>query len=330
MKNVRVVATAAFAAIALFIPCITVSAETVGETVSRNTAAELRAVKYENNETIGKLLAPSRYSLTDKLNKKTEIANREGKNPADITDEQAIKELNQDNVKVMSFEDSFAEVQAEIDIFIQKIIDNPNNPQIGADKYKDKILRNKEKLLLGLTYLNRLYDFNMDGHNLMDALLCESKPRGIYIYPHGMIDNVPAWLIYIGDSGGDKLKISKNAAAFGDGSPFYPITSATSLDAFLEEYRKKWIPNTSMDEWFLQESPAFIVENSSAWDQKNAGIYRRLYDNAEFRSYILPLLTVSEDSIYMIANSATITFGIVDCYIDRNLKADPARYGELR
>ena len=330
MKNVRVVATAAFAAIALFIPCITVSAETVGETVSRNTAAELRAVKYENNETIGKLLAPSRYSLTDKLNKKTEIAKREGKNPADITDEQAIKELNQDNVKVMSFEDSFAEVQAEIDIFIQKIIDNPNNPQIGADKYKDKILRNKEKLLLGLTYLNRLYDFNMDGHNLMDALLCESKPRGIYIYPHGMIDNVPAWLIYIGDSGGDKLKISKNAAAFGDGSPFYPITSATSLDAFLEEYRKKWIPNTSMDEWFLQESPAFIVENSSAWDQKNAGIYRRLYDNAEFRSYILPLLTVSEDSIYMIANSATITFGIVDCYIDRNLKADPARYGELR
>ncbi len=85
-----------------------------------------------------------------------------------------------------------------------------------------------------------------------------------------------------------------------------------------------------MDEWFLQESPAFIVENRSAWDQKNAGIYRRLYDNAEFRSYILPLLTVSEDSIYMIANSATITFGIVDCYIDRNLKANPTRYGELR
>ena len=39
---------------------------------------------------------------------------------------------------------------------------------------------------------------------------------------------------------------------------------------------------------------------------------------------------MSEDSIYMIANSATITFGIVDCYIDRNLKANPTRYGELR
>ena len=43
------------------------------------------------------------------------------------------------------------------------------------------------------------------------------------------------------------------------------------------------------------------------------------------------MLTVSEDSIFVIANSATVTYGIVDCYIDRNLKeADPARYGELR
>ncbi len=329
MKNIKIVAAAAFAAIALLIPSITASAESVGETVSRNTTAELRAVQYENNETIGALLAPSSYSATEKLNKKTEIFKRDGTPYDQISDEQVIKELNQDNVKVMSFEDSFAEVQAEIDIFIQKIIDNPNNPQIGADSYKNKILQNKEKLLLGLTYLNRLYDFEMDGHNFRDALLCESKPYR-YITYYGFIDNVPDWLIYIGGTGGDKLKISKSASAFGSGSPFYPITTATSLDAFLEEYRKKWIPNTSMDEWFLQESPAFIVENSSAWDQKNTGIYRRLYDNAEFRSYILPLLTVSEDSIYMIANSATITFGIVDCYIDRNLKANPTRYGELR
>ncbi len=208
MKNIKIVAAAAFAAIALLIPSITASAESVGETVSRNTTAELRAVQYENNETIGALLAPS-WSKSQILSKKTEIAIREGKSPADITDEQAIKELNKENIKTMSFEDSFAEVQAKIDIFIQKIIDNPNNPQIGADKYKDKILQNKEKLLLGLTYLNRLYDFNMGGHNLMDALLCESKPSKYITYPN-FIGNVPDWLIYIGGIGGDKLKISKN------------------------------------------------------------------------------------------------------------------------
>ena len=95
MKNIRIAAAVAFAAIALFIPCITVSAETVGETVSQNTAAELRAVQYENNETIGKLLAPSSYSATEKLNKKTEIFKRDGTPFDKITDEQVIKELNQ-------------------------------------------------------------------------------------------------------------------------------------------------------------------------------------------------------------------------------------------
>ena len=139
MKNIKIVAAAAFAAIALFIPSITASAESVGETVSRNTAAELRAVQYENNETIGALLAPS-WSKSQILSKKTEIAIREGKSPADITDEQAIKELNKENIKTMSFEDSFAEVQAKIDIFIQKIIDNPNNPQTGAHQYKNQVL----------------------------------------------------------------------------------------------------------------------------------------------------------------------------------------------
>ena len=70
-----------------------------------------------------------------------------------------------------------------------------------------------------------------------------------------------------------------------------------------------------MEEWFVQESPAYILEQSSDWDSKETGIYRRLSADVAFRAHILPLLTVSEDSIYMIANSATITYGIVDCYI---------------
>lgn len=324
MKNIRIVAAAAFAAIALFIPCITVSAETVGETVSQNTATQLKEVKYEDNEIIESLLAPSRYSGTEKLNKKTEIAKREGKSPADITDEQAIKELNKDNVKVMSFEDSFAEIQKNIGEIIQRVVDSTDGAEsTGAASYTDKILQNKEKLLLGLAYINRLYDFDMGGQNIKEVLLYKPGAYGIRV-------NVLDWLIKIGGAGGDTIKISNNANVFGYNKLFWSVTGAGSLEAFLEENRQKWILNTSMDEWFLQESPAFIVENRSAWDQKNAGIYRRLYDNPEFRSYILPLLTVSEDSIYMIANSATITFGIVDCYIDRNLKPDPARYGELR
>ena len=75
MRNIRM-AAAAFIVMMLFIPSITASASSCGETVRQNTTADLQAVDYENNETIGKLLAPSRYTLSEKLNKKTEIARR--------------------------------------------------------------------------------------------------------------------------------------------------------------------------------------------------------------------------------------------------------------
>ncbi len=326
MKNIRIAAVCIM--MALCIPSMTVSAASCGETVSQNTMASLQAVDYETNETIEQLLAPSRYSMEDKLNKKTEIAMREGKSPAGISDEQAEKELNQDNVKAMSFEESFAKVQTEIGAIIRRVVDNTNGAESkGAAFFTNKILQNKEKLLLGLTYLERLYDFDMGDHNIKDVLLYESKPNQ-FIYGN-MIDNVLDWLIFIGGKGGDTLKISNNTRAFGYGNLLGPVTSAASLDAFLEENRKKWIPGTPMDEWFLRESRAYILERSPAGSGK--GLYKRLYDDEAFRAHILPLLTVSEDSVFVIANSATITYGIVDCYIDRNLrKTDPARYAQLR
>ncbi len=325
MKNIRIAIIAALIMAALWIPATTVSAASVGETVSQNTVKELRAVDYENNEEIGKLLAPSRYSGPEKLNKRTEIFKRTGRPFDSITEEEVIKELNQDNIKVMSFGEAFADVQTEIETIIQRVVDNTSNAESkGAAFFTNKILQNKEKLLLGLTYLERLYDFDMGGHNIKAVLLYEP---GAY----GVSTDVLDWLIKIGGAGGETLKISNNDKVFGYNKLFWSVTSSMTLNAFLEENRQKWIPNTPMNQWFSQESPAYMLEKPSAWDSKDAGIYKRLYDNAVSRAYILPLLTVSEDSVYVIANSATITYGIVDCYIHRDLKGtDPLRYKESR
>ena len=141
MKQIRIAIAALFIMMVLLAPSMVALAASCGETVSQDTTAALQAVDYENNEIIGKLLAPSRYSLTDKLSKKTEIALREGKSPADISDEQAIRELNQDNIKVMSFEEAFADVQAEIGEIIQKVVDSTAGAeQKGSAFFTDKIL----------------------------------------------------------------------------------------------------------------------------------------------------------------------------------------------
>lgn len=310
----------------MIFPSFISSAASLGETVSQNTEQALKAVDYYEDKTLAGLLAPSWYSGTDKLNKKLEISKRDGRKIEEITDEEAVRELNLDNVKAVSYGEAFERVQGEIGQIIQRIVDSTTGAQNQDSTFlTEKILQNKEKLLLGLTYIERLYNFNMGEKNIRDVLLYEP---GTY----GVSTDILSWLIKIGGAGGDTLKVSSNSSnyVFGYGKLFWDVTSSMTLGAFLEQNRQKWIPDMTLDEWFLQESPAFIVDDS-ATDSGGTGLYTRLYNDSTLKSYILPLLNVSEDSIYVIANSATITFGIVDCYVDRSLKvSDPAQYAVKR
>lgn len=325
MKKIRIVVVAMIMMLGMIVPSFICSAASVGETVSQNTEAALKAVDYYKDEKVLGLVAPTRYSLTDKLNKKLEISKRDGRDITKITDEEAILELNQDNVKAISFGEAFERVQGEIGPIIQRIVDSSAGAQNQASTLlTEKILQNKEKLLLGLSYVERLYNFNMGEKNIRDVLLYEPGTYGIKV-------DVLDWLIKIGSAGGDTLKLSNSNKVFGYNKLFWSVTASMNLGAFLEENRQKWIPDMTLDEWLLQESPAYIVDDSASDLTAGTGLYRRLYNDAVMQPYILPLLNVSEDSIYVIANSATITFGIVDCYLDRNLKSTNAvQYAEKR
>ena len=281
MKKIKIVVGAVFMMLAAIVPSIISAAASCGETVSQNTAEALRAVSYEQDETIGELLKPSYYSATDKLNKKNEIALRDKRPINEVTDEEVIRELNKDNVQVMSFGEAFADVQSQIGQIIQRVVDSTNGAEEkGADFFTNKILQNKEKLLIGLTYLERLYDFEMGGHNIRDVLLYEPGEYGVRA-------DVVDWLIKIGSAGGNTLKLSNSANVFGWNKLFFDVTTSMSLDEFLEQNREKWISNTPMNEWFVQESRADIVERPSSWDTSaDTGLYRKLYDGAaiSFRS----------------------------------------------
>ncbi len=325
MKKIRIAAAVVIMMMGMIFPSFISSAASLGETVSQNTEATLKAVDYYTDEKTAALLVPSRYSATEKLNKKLEISKRDGKDITKITDEEAIQELNQDNVKAISFGEAFERVQGEIGQTIQRIVDSTAGAQDkGSTFYTEKISQNKEKLLLGLAYIERLYNFNMGEKNIKDVLLYEPGTYGIKV-------DVLDWLIKIGSAGGDTLKLSNSNKVFGYNKLFWSVTGSFDLGAFLEENRQKWIPDMTLDEWLLQESPAFIVDDSTSDSTAGTGLYSRLYNDAVMQPYILPLLNVSEDSIYVIANSATITFGIVDCYLDRDLKiSDPVQYAEKR
>lgn len=304
------------------VPAVTAEASTdpVGAAVWASVKNGLQGIRYLESTVIADLLAPSRYSATEKLNKKTEIFKRDGIPFAEITDEMALAELKKDNLQVMSYDLVFDEVQADLEILIPHLVKNSFGPMTGQETFFSNLINNnKEKLLLGLCYLYRLYDFSVGDINVKDTLLTNPSYFG---YDVDLIN----WLITIGASGGDSMKISNNLTSF---TKFFPnkVTDHTSLTGFLESILlKEGIQDTN--QWFADTSQAFITEQASA-ENPSAGVrlYSKLKSDSLLSSYILPLLNVSENSVYLISNSASITLGLTDSYVDRVLKtSDPAAY----
>lgn len=288
-----------------------------GKEVSKEVKEPLQSVKYEKNDVIANLLAPNRFSGVDKLNKKQEIAKRDNISITNVTDAQVEKELKEDNVHVMSYGQSFLDTQNEIEHIIQKLVENSTIEQgyTGDPNqyFIDKITKNKEKLLLGIAYIDRLYDFNIGNKNIKEILTYTPNYYGKQIDP---LD----WLIRIGGSGGEMLKVSNNLKAFANLFKGV-ITDKDSLLSFLEDNKNRFEPNIKMEEWFKKASKAIIVEQPSQSNPNAAtNLYSKLSSEIGLQAHILPLLTVSENSIYVITNSATITYGLVDSYIDRSLK----------
>ena len=304
----------------IIVPVRPALAASSGAQVAEKTAPVIEAIDYRTNETILQLLGPSVYTTADKYNKRTEIAKREGKTTGEITDAQVLKELKKDYV-VMAYGKSFENVQKDIRQIIQRIVDQ----LIVSDFTNDPVFaieNNAEKILVGLVYLDRMYNFKMGDQNIRDVLIYTPD-----CYGKKMTKNQISWLIQIGNAGADNLKISNSTGLFGSGKVFTSnITNAATLGEFLEENRKKFIPGTTMDEWFRQTCRAYITERGSS---TSTGLYSRMWADTTLRSHILPLLNVSSNSIFVIANPATITYGIVDCYVDRDLKtSNPSLYQE--
>ncbi|CEO06776.1 ZmpA/ZmpB/ZmpC family metallo-endopeptidase [Paraclostridium sordellii] len=288
-----------------------------GKEVSKQVKEPLQSVKYEKNDVVANLLAPNRFSGVDKLNKKQEIAKRDNISITNVTDAQVEKELKEDNVHVMSYGQSFLDTQKEIEHIIQKLVENSTIEQgyTGDPNqyFIDKITKNKEKLLLGIAYIDRLYDFNIGNKNIKEILTYTPNYYGKQINP---LD----WLIRIGGSGGEMLKVSNNLKAFANLFKGV-VTDKDSLLSFLEDNKNRFEPNIKMEEWFKKASKAIIVEQPSQSNPNaTTNLYSKLSSEIGLQAHILPLLTVSENSIYVITNSATITYGLVDSYIDRSLK----------
>ena len=189
----------------------------------------------------------------------------------------------------------------------------------------DKIKRNKEALLLGLTYLERWYNFNYGDVNVKDLVMYHMD-----FFGKGNASPLDT-IIELGKSGYNNLLAKNNVDA-------YSISLANNngtkdLFSTLANYREVFLPNKTNNQWFKEQTKAYIVEEKSAIDEVRVkqeqagskysiGVYDRITsDTWKYRNMVLPLLTMPERSVFVISTISSLGFGAYDRYRNNEHRA---------
>ncbi|VNC21397.1 IgA-protease [Streptococcus pneumoniae] len=227
-------------------------------------------------------------------------------------------------------EDQFAKTKQQLEDSLKKLLSADAglasaNP-VTEGYLVDKIKRNKEALLLGLTYLERWYNFSYGQVNVKDLVLYH-----LDFFGKGNASPLDT-LIELGKSGFNNLLAKNNVDTYGISLASQHGT--TDLFSTLEHYRKVFLPNTSNNDWFKSETKAYIVEEKSTIEEVKTkqglastkysiGVYDRITsDSWKYRNMVLPLLTLPERSVFVISTISSLGFGAYDRYRNKEHQAN--------
>jgi len=226
-------------------------------------------------------------------------------------------------------EEQFAKTKEHLEDSLRKLLSADaglvENNQVMTGYIVDKIKRNKEALLLGMSYLERWYNFSYGQVNIKDLVLYH-----LDFFGKGNASPLDT-LIELGKSGFNNLLAKNNVDTYGISLASHHGT--TDLFSTLENYRKVFLPNTSNNDWFKKQTKAFIVEEKStiaevktkqeqAGTKYSIGVYDRITSSTwKYRNMVLPLLTLPERSVFVISTLSSLGFGAYDRYRNSYYKA---------
>ena len=236
-----------------------------------------------------------------------------------------------DNVKLteLYLDEQFTKTKDHLTETLKKLLSadaavSGNNSAI--DNYMvDKIKRNKEALILGLTYLERWYDFKFDKASAKDLLMFHMD-----FFGKGNTSPLDT-IIELGKSGYNNLLAKNNVVTYN--ALLTNNYGTKDLFSALEGYRKAFAPHQTNNEWFKSQTKALIVEEKSNIPEVRAnqekvgskysiGVYDRITsDSWKYRNMVLPLLTLPEKSVFVISTISSLGFGAYDRYRNKDHQA---------
>ena len=299
--------------------------------------AEVRNVDLLTNEKLKAQLAPSDIEINrDLFLKRKELRKT---NPA-ITDEEVKEILRKEYLEKLSIKETLDATKTDLEASLKKVAahtlsiigDTPQN----REKVKGDIETNKEKILLGLSYINRFYNIDFGDTNIRDILAY--NPSSFGKKDLTSLD----WLTHLGSMSYDELRLTNSPKTFE--KYFGKITDKPTLLDFLD-YNRTTFTNMDGDTWLKKATKAIVVEKASKEkpDEK-VDLYTKLTtppekygaENLQIESRrqqniatLLGLVNIKEPSVYAITNIATVTYGNIGTYMDTSLeKTNKAKYTE--
>ena len=300
-------------------------------------STEMKSMDLLTNEKLKSQLAPSDTEISRDLYLKRKELQKT--NPA-ITDAEVKEVLRKEYLEKLSIKEILEETKQNLDENLKKVVahtlsvigDTPQN----REKVKRDIEDNKEKILLGLSYINRFYNIDFGDTNIRDILAY--NPSSFGKKDVTSLD----WLKHLGSMSYDELKLTNSPKTFE--KYFGKITDKPTLLDFLD-YNRTTFTNMDGDTWLKKASRAIVVEKTSKQkpDEK-VGLYTKLTTDPEKYgaeglqinnrkqqniATLLGLVNIKEPSVYAITNIATVTYGNIGTYMDTSLeKTNKAKHTE--
>ena len=298
-------------------------------------STEMKSIDLLTNEKLKSQLVPSDIEINrDFFLKRNELR----KTNPNITDAEVKEVLRKEYLEKLSIKETLEETKQNLDENLKKVAahtlsvigDTPQN----REKVKRDIEDNKERILLGLSYINRFYNIDFGDTNIRDILAYNPSSFGK--------KNVTSldWLKHLGSMSYDELKLTNSPKTFA--KYFSKITNKTTLLDFLD-YNRMTFTDMDGDTWLKKATKAIIVEKSSkekpdekvdlytklTTDPKKYGAEERKIESRRQQNVatLLGLVNIKEPSVYVLTNIATVTYGNIGTYMDTSLeKTDKDKY----
>ena len=288
---------------------------------------------FKNNQVVEYNVAGKEYIYTPEafISDYTAIANNV------LNELQSVTLTSDETKKVLGITDNaasdnlyldreFDKVKTNIAEHLRKVLamdKSINTTGAGVVEYvSEKIKKNKEAFMLGLTYMNRWYNINYDDINTKDLSTYKFDFNGNN--STSTLDTI----IELGKSGLENLQGTNTVGLYGN--YLAQLKGEDTVFDFVEAYRKLFLPTKTNNQWLKDNSKAYIVESKSsikevrekqeaatADSKYTLGVYDRISAPSwGYRNMLLPLLTLSEESVYVMSNLSTLAFGSYERYRD--------------